>query len=207
MRIQYISTETPYAEVLALQESTVEAIAQGTAKETVLFVEHAPIYTCGTSANPKRDFLAQNDIPLIQTGRGGQITYHGPGQRVVYPLIDLKNRGRDLRAYVQNLQNCVIDTLAHFGIEAFSTDDVGVWVNTPKGEAKIAAIGIRVRKWVAFHGLALNIHPNLSHYKGIIPCGIKDKSVTSMHDLGVKCSMQEVDSILKKNIEKYFPHT
>lgn len=205
MKIEYIPSTTPYLEALKQQEQQVEWVEKGTEEETLFLVEHPAIYTSGTSANLERDLKEHDNIPLIQTGRGGQITYHGPGQRVVYPILDLRKRGRDLRSYVEKLQNVIIETLAEFGINAYTTDDVGVWVQTPSGEDKIAAIGIRVRKWVTFHGFALNIHPDLSHYKGIVPCGITDKGVTSMKALGVQASMAEVDKILIEKLNKQFP--
>ena len=172
-------------------------------REKLFFVEHAPVYTAGSSA-VDADYLGVNQIPVIKTGRGGKLTYHGPGQRVVYPIIDLRKRGRDLRQYISALQNWLIESLGEFGIDAYTTDDVGVWVSTHRGEEKIAAIGVRVRKWIAFHGIALNVHPNLEHFKGIIPCGIQNKSVTSMAALGVDVGMAEVDRVLLEKFEEIF---
>lgn len=200
--VEYIGQDVPYLDVQAMQEQTVADVLSGQ-PEKLYFVEHAPVYTAGSSA-VDADYLGVNKIPVIKTGRGGKLTYHGPGQRVVYPIVDLRPRGRDLRKYIANLQQWLIDSLAEFGIEAFSNDDVGVWVNTPRGEEKIAAIGVRVRKWIAFHGIALNIHPDLDHFKGIIPCGIQNRGVTSMKALGVDVSLEEVDKVLLEKFEKQF---
>lgn len=199
-----ISTETPYSQVIEMQEDYVAKIAKEDHKEVLILCEHAPIYTAGTSANLS-DVLGKYKIPVEKTGRGGQITYHGPGQRVLYPLINLNNREKDLRKYICALQNWIIECLSEFGIKAYTTDDVGVWVKTQSGEKKIAAIGVRVRKWVTFHGIALNVRPNLDHFTGIIPCGISDKGVTSMLDLGVDVPLSEVDAVLLKLLPKYFP--
>jgi len=187
-------------------EARVEDIIAGKASEMVWLVEHPPLYTAGTSAN-EADLLS-DEFPLYHTGRGGQITYHGPGQRVAYVMLDLKKRGTmDVRAFVQNLEKWLIATLAEFKIEGFIREGrVGVWVNTPNGEAKIAALGIRVRRWVTFHGISLNINPNLEHYKGIIPCGIQEFGVTSMHKMGYSRDMQEVDNCLRKEFENIFLH-
>jgi lipoyl(octanoyl) transferase len=196
--VQHVGQETPYLDVQAMQEQAVADVLAG-GREKLFFVEHAPVYTAGSSA-VDADYLGVNQIPVIKTGRGGKLTYHGPGQRVVYPIIDLRPRGRDLRKYIASLQNWLIESLAEFGIKAFTNDDVGVWVNTPRGDEKIAAIGVRVRKWIAFHGIALNVHPDLEHFKGIIPCGIVGKGVTSMEALGVKASLEDVDKVL---LEKF----
>lgn len=194
---------TPYLPAIAEMEARVEDIIAGRASELVWLVEHPPLYTAGTSAK-STDFLANDQkIPLYNTGRGGQITYHGPNQRVVYVMLDLKRRNTmDIRAFVQNLENWLIATLAEFGIDSFTREGrVGVWVSDNGAEKKIAAIGIRVRKWVTFHGVALNINPDLSHYAGIVPCGIRGFGVTSMHEVGVQASMSEADKVLE---EKFF---
>ena len=201
--LEYVGQEQPYMDVLAQQEAAVQAVFDG-GKEHVFMVEHHPVYTAGSSAADD-EHLKINDIPVVNAGRGGRFTYHGPGQRVVYPILDLRKRGRDLRKYVCDLQKWLIATLAEFGIEAYSADEIGVWVRTPKGEAKIAAIGVRVRKWVAFHGIALNVDPNLDHFKGIIPCGIMTKGVTSMRQLGFEGTMEDVDKVLlEKFTEQFF---
>jgi lipoyl(octanoyl) transferase len=195
---------TPYLEAVSEMEKRVEDIIAGNAPELVWLVEHPPLYTAGTSANAED--LLSNDFPLYQTGRGGQITYHGPGQRVAYVMLNLKKRdAMDIRAFVQQLENWLIATLAEFGVQGEIREGrVGVWVNSPTMEAKIAALGIRVRKWVTFHGIALNINPNLSHYAGIVPCGIRGFGVTSLHSLGVKASMEEVDAVLEQEFGKIF---
>lgn len=201
--LKYIDKNTAYEDCLALQEALVADIVTHKQPETVLFCEHMPVYTAGSSAS-ENDYLDNNDIPVVPIGRGGKHTYHGPGQRVVYPLLDLRERGRDLRAYIENLQNWLIASLKQVGLEAYSADDVGVWVKTPTGEAKIAAIGVRVRKWVTFHGIALNVEPDMSHFNGIVPCGIANKGVTSLKSLGIDISMADMDEILKEQFEQTF---
>lgn len=196
-----------YPEALATMAARVEAIQHGAADELAWMVEHPPLYTLGTSAKAA-DVLGR-EFPTYETGRGGQVTYHGPGQRVVYVMRDLKKHagpaGPDLRAYVQQLEQWIILTLAEFGIEAFTREGrVGVWVNTPRGEAKIAALGVRVQKWVTSHGIALNVAPDLAHYAGIVPCGIREFGVTSLAALGVDARMDDVDAVLKKNFAKVF---
>lgn len=186
-----------YASVLSAQEVKVKEVVERSATETIFIGEHAPVYTCGSSANAEQDVLGTfKDIPVINSGRGGQVTYHGPGQIVAYPVFDLRERGRDLRAYICFLQKAIMATLKDFGIDSYTNDDVGVWVNTKTGEKKIAAIGVRVRKWVTFHGLALNVSPNLDHFKGIVPCGIQDRGVTSMADLGLDVDIKDVEKRL-----------
>jgi len=200
---------TPYLPAVAEMEKRVEDIIAARAPELVWLVEHPPLYTAGTSAKAA-DLLSNQfpqKIPLYETGRGGQITYHGPRQRVVYVLLDLKRRNAmDIRAFVQNLEKWLIATIAEFGIDGFTREGrVGVWVNTPSGgEAKIAALGIRVRKWVTFHGVALNVNPDLTHYSGIVPCGIRGFGVASMHSLGKTASMNEVDAVLQKKFNEIF---
>jgi lipoyl(octanoyl) transferase len=195
---------TPYLEAVSEMEQRVENIIAGNAPEMVWLVQHPPLYTAGTSAND--DDLLSDDFPLYQTGRGGQITYHGPGQRVAYVMLNLKKRNAmDVRAFVQNLEHWLIATLAEFGVHGEIREGrVGVWVNTPTVEAKIAALGIRVRKWVTFHGIALNINPDLSHYAGIVPCGIRGFGVTSLHALNIPVTMDEVDVVLEKEFKGIF---
>ncbi len=200
--LEYVGKDQQYMDVLAKQEATVQTVFDG-GKEKVFMVEHHPVYTAGSSAADD-EHLKINDIPVVSAGRGGRYTYHGPGQRVVYPILDLRNRGRDLRKYICDLQKWLINTLAEFGIEAYAADEIGVWVKTPKGEAKIAAIGVRVRKWVAFHGIALNVDPNLEHFKGIIPCGIMTKGVTSMRELGFEGTLEDVDKVLLEKFTEQF---
>ena len=203
----------PYQQALDFMQKRVGQIANGTADECLWLLEHPPIYTAGTSAN-QADLLAPERFPIYQAGRGGQYTYHGPGQRVVYLMLDLRQRGRDIRRFVQQVENWVLTTLGDFNIEAHITQDrVGVWVKRPdKGptsEDKIAAIGLRVRKWVSFHGVSINVEPELEHFTGIVPCGISDQGVTSMVDLGYPVSMAELDKALLDNFESCFdtqPH-
>ncbi|MBU1175564.1 MAG: lipoyl(octanoyl) transferase LipB [Alphaproteobacteria bacterium] len=190
-----------YPDMLDAMKKRVAAIAAGTAGEAVFLVEHPPLYTAGTSAKPA-DLLQAERFPVYEAGRGGQYTYHGPGQRVAYAMLDLRERGRDIRCFVSNLEQVVIDALASFNIRGERRDGrVGVWVRRPDrgdgAEDKIAAIGVRVSKWVSFHGLSINVAPDLSHYAGIVPCGIADRGVTSLEDLGQVVSMAEVDMALK----------
>ena len=208
----------PYAETVARMEAKVAQIIDGSAIEAVWLLEHPALYTAGTSANP-RDLLDAR-FPVHQSGRGGQFTYHGPGQRVAYAMLDLNQRGRDVRAYVQVLEDWLISTLWDFHIRGEKRcERVGVWVarndldqaRRVSGENsrddKIAALGIRLRKWVSFHGISINIEPDLSHFDGIVPCGILEHGVTSFADLGLTTSMHDVDMSLKKNFEKLFGPT
>ena len=203
---------TPYDEALAAMEQRVGAIAAGTAPELAWLIEHPPLYTAGTSAKPTD--LIEARFPVHQTGRGGQFTYHGPGQRVAYLMLDLRHRGNDVRRYVATLEEWMIRTLAAFNIRGERRDDrVGVWVRRPdKGdgrEDKIAAIGIRVKRWVSLHGVALNVEPELSHFQGIVPCGVSEQryGVTSLVDLGVPVTMPEVDMVLRREFEALFGPT
>jgi lipoyl(octanoyl) transferase len=200
-----------YAEAVAWMEARVEQIARGVAPECVWLLEHPPLYTAGTSAKPE-DLVAPDRFPVHATGRGGQYTYHGPGQRVAYVMLDLDRRSRDLRAYVASLESWLIETLAAFNVRAERREDrVGVWVRRPeKGpgvEDKIAAIGIRVRRWVSFHGISLNVEPDLSHFAGIVPCGVREHGVTSLVDLGLPVSLAEVDMQLRAAFEDIFGAT
>lgn len=199
MELQCIVSSTPvdYLEALAFMEERVAEIRAGTAPECLWLLEHPPLYTAGTSANP-RDLLQPDRFPVYAAGRGGQYTYHGPGQRIAYVMLDLKKRGPDIGAYIQNLENWLIAGLEAFGVKAVKRRErVGLWVERGMGrEDKIAAIGVRVRRWVTFHGIALNVDPDLSHFGGIIPCGIQEHGVTSLWDLGHTPTMEEVDSAL-----------
>jgi lipoyl(octanoyl) transferase len=207
---------TGYGEAVAFMEARAAAIADGRADELVWLVEHPPVYTAGTSAKPD-GLIAATRFPVFQTGRGGEYTYHGPGQRVAYVMLDLKRRRQDVRAYVSALEAVVIDTLAAMNVKGERREDrVGVWVQRPErprlangsmAEDKIAAIGIRLRRWVSFHGLAINIDPELEHFSGIVPCGIADYGVTSLSDLGLLVSMPEVDSLLRTAFGKTFGPT
>jgi lipoyl(octanoyl) transferase len=197
----------PYAEMLAAMEARAEAVAQGCAPEAVWLLEHPPLFTAGTSAQPA-DLIEPSRLPVHQTGRGGQYTYHGPGQRVAYVMLDLKRRRQDVRAFVCALEAWVINTLSDFNVKGERRSDrVGVWVTRPEkpflangsmAEDKIAAIGIRLRKWVSFHGIALNVEPDLAHFSGIVPCGIQGYGVTSLVDLGLPVTLQDVDVALKR---------
>ena len=197
--------EVVYPEAVKQMEARVLEIAQGKASEMIWFLQHPALYTAGTSA--KADDLVDPDrFDVFKTGRGGQYTYHGPGQRVVYVMLDIKKRGRDIKAFVCALENWIIDTLAEFGVQGGRREGrVGVWVNKPDGsEAKIAALGIRIRKWVSFHGISINLDPDLTHFSGIIPCGISDHGVTSLKDLGIEANMEDLDKALIRNFEKQF---
>lgn len=189
---------TAYEEAMTLMEQRVSDIHQGKAPELVWFLEHPPLYTAGTSANGS-DLINADRFPVHHVGRGGQYTYHGPGQRVVYVMLDLTKRGRDVRKYVCDLEQWVIDSLADFNITAERrAGRVGVWVTRKQGqEEKIAAIGVRVRKWISFHGICINVEPDLEHYSGIVPCGIAEHGVTSMVDLGLPVVMDDLDAVLK----------
>lgn len=202
---------TPYEEAVAFMEARVQAIADGEARELVWLVEHPPLYTAGTSAQAA-DLVDPNRFPVHQTGRGGQYTYHGPGQRVAYVMLDLKRRDPDLRRYVAALEAWLIQTLDSFNIRGERREDrVGVWVRRPdKGETsedKIAAIGIRVRRWVTYHGISLNVEPDLSHFSGIVPCGVTLHGVTSLVDLGIPVTMPEADAVMRKAFEEIFGPT
>ncbi|NNE84410.1 MAG: lipoyl(octanoyl) transferase LipB [Alphaproteobacteria bacterium] len=196
-----------YDDAVSTMEARVAAIRRGDAAELVWLVEHPPLYTAGTSAKPA-DLLDSERFPVHETGRGGQYTYHGPGQRIAYVMIDLNRRGRDLRAYVHNLEQWVIATLAHLDIDGERRSGrVGIWVDRGNGrEDKVAAIGVRVRHWVTYHGIAINVSPDLGHFGGIVPCGIADPKlgVTSLADLGVGANMDDVDRALKDSFSEIF---
>jgi lipoyl(octanoyl) transferase len=198
----------PYTETVAAMERRVAAIRAGAAPELAWLLEHPPLYTRGTSAGDD-ELVGAPPFPVYQTGRGGRFTYHGPGQRIGYVMLDLKARKPDLRAYVCALEQWLIDTVGDFGIRAERRQGrVGVWVVKPDGsEAKIGAIGVRVRQWVSFHGVSLNVEPDLRHYGAIVPCGIREYGVTSLVDLGVPISMPEVDARLQVNFEAQFGPT
>src|ERR1700742_1265246 len=199
----------PYLEAVAEMESRVAAIASGEAPELVWLLEHPPLYTAGTSGNDSD--LLEARFPLFSTGRGGQLTYHGPGQRVAYVMLDLKRRRPDVRAYVAGLEAWLIRTLAAFNVSGERREDrVGVWVARPdKGmghEDKVAAIGVRLKRWVSFHGIAVNVEPELSHFAAIVPCGVVDPryGVTSLVDLGLPVTMEDVDVALRQQFTAVF---
>ena len=192
-----------YPDALALMEARAAAIADGSAGELVWLLEHPPIYTAGTSADDAD--LLEARFPVYHTGRGGQFTYHGPGQRVGYVMLDLKTRKPDVRAYVRDLEQWLIETLALLGVKGERREGrVGIWVNRGMREDKIAALGVRIKHWVTFHGVALNVEPDLSHFSGIVPCGISQHGVTSLADLGIAVSMADVDVALKQSFKTIF---
>lgn len=194
-----------YPGAVAAMEARVAAIRAGTASEAVWLLEHPPLYTAGTSARAE-DLLDSKKLPVIRSGRGGQYTYHGPGQRVCYVMLDLRRRGADLRAFVRDLENWLIRTLARFNLRGERRDGrVGVWIDRGHGhEDKIAAVGVRVRRWISYHGISLNVEPDLAHYDGIVSCGIRDHGVTSLVDLGIPVTMADVDVELRSTFEQVF---
>ena len=211
---QHWDGPVPYETALAAMEARVAAIAAGTAPEAVWLLEHPPLYTAGASARPE-DLTDPHRFPVHQVRRGGQYTYHGPGQRVVYTMLDLNTRGRDVRQFVCALEGWVIATLAEFGVRGERrAGRVGVWVVRPDrppnpdgtpAEDKIAAIGVKLRKWVSFHGLSINLDPDLDHFSGIVPCGIRGHGVTSLVDLGLPVSMADLDAALARTFSRHFP--
>ena len=202
-----------YETALAKMDNHVEKMIQGEAGEKIWLLEHPPLYTAGTSAD-RKDLVEPDRFPVFKTKRGGQYTYHGPGQRVVYVMLDLNKRGKDVKKFVKNLETWIALTLSEFNIIGQSRDGrVGIWVERPDKplknngtleEEKVAAIGVRLRKWVTFHGLSINVDPDLTHFKGIIPCGIEAYGVTSLVDLGLKVTMTDLDTALKKTFPKVF---
>lgn len=198
---------TAYPIAMSTMEHRVARIRDGADDELVWLVEHPPLYTSGTSARPE-DLLEPDRFPVYDTGRGGQHTYHGPGQRVAYAMLDLRKRGQDLRTYVHGLEAWVIDALAEFDITGERRNGrIGIWVaRDDDREDKIAAIGVRVRGWIAYHGISINVNPDLTHFSGIVPCGIDAEGlgVTSLDDLGVTTSMNQVDAVLKTSFAKIF---
>ncbi|MDG3040548.1 lipoyl(octanoyl) transferase LipB [Roseicyclus marinus] len=213
--IEWIISDSPvaYEEAVAWMEARADAIARGEASEAIWLLEHPPLYTAGTSARPE-DLRDPDRFPVFETRRGGQYTYHGPGQRVVYTMLDLNKRGRDVRAFVSQLEAWVIATLATFNVTGeVRAGRVGVWVarpdkpslpdGTPR-EDKIAAIGVRLRKWISFHGLSINLEPDLTHFDGIVPCGITGHGVTSLVDLGLPVTMDDLDLALRASFAAVF---
>ncbi len=206
---RYSERSVPYDDALAFMEARVQEIRAGEAGDCVWLLEHPPLYTAGTSADPA-DLIDPDRFAVHRAGRGGEYTYHGPGQRIGYVMLDLRARGGDVRAYVRDLEEWVIRTLARFGVTGERREGrAGVWVRrtdigAPQREDKIAALGVRVRHWVTMHGIALNVEPDLSHYAGIVPCGIAEHGVTSLFDLGITASMEEVDMALRAEFEAVF---
>jgi lipoyl(octanoyl) transferase len=213
--VEWIHAEAPvpYDEALAFMEARVAAIAAGEADEAIWLLEHPPLYTAGTSAKPE-DLTDPGRFPVYEAGRGGQYTYHGPGQRVAYVMLDLNKRGRDVRRFVCNLEKWVIAALAEFNVTGEIREGrVGVWVTRPdkprgpdgaQREDKIAAIGVKLRRWVSFHGISINVEPDLSHFTGIVPCGIREHGVTSLVDMGLPVTMADLDNALIHEFECIF---
>ena len=214
--VQWEITEekVEYEIALAKMDNHVEKMIQGQAGEKIWLLEHPPLYTAGTSAD-RQDLVEPNRFPVFETKRGGQYTYHGPGQRVVYVMLDLNKRGKDVKKFVKNLESWITLTLSEFNVTGQSRDGrVGIWVERPDKplknngaleEDKIAAIGVRLRKWITLHGLSINLDPDLSHFQGIVPCGIREHGVTSLVDLGLLVSMHDLDNALKKSFSEVFP--
>lgn len=192
-------TPVPYVEAIRFMEERAAAIREGTARECVWLLEHPPLFTAGTSADPS-ELLNPMDFPVYDAGRGGRYTYHGPGQRVGYVMLDLEKRGKDIRCFVHSLEGWMIDTLKELDVTAHRAPGrIGIWVGEGPREAKIAALGVRVKRWVSLHGFAINVAPDLSHFAGIIPCGIADFGVTSLAELGKQMPLAGVDAALKRS--------
>lgn len=205
--VQWVVAPEPvaYPDAIAVMEDRVAAIRSGTAPELVWLLEHPPLYTAGTSARPE-ELLAPERFPVFPSGRGGRYTYHGPGQRVAYVMLDLNQRGADIRAYVCALESWIIATLKCLGVRAERRKGrIGIWiVNRAGDEAKIAAIGVRVRRWITYHGIAINVAPNLTHFDGILPCGIAEHGVTSLQALGLGTSLDDLDCVLHETFITIF---
>lgn len=203
--IEWKISDSPvaYEEALAFMEQRVAAIREGSARECIWLLEHPPLFTAGTSADPAELFNPQS-FPVFDAGRGGRYTYHGPGQRVGYVMLDLEKRGKDIRCFVHSLEGWMIDTLAQFGVSAHRADGrIGIWVGDGPSEAKIGALGVRVKRWVTLHGFALNVAPDLSHFSGIVPCGIAEYGVTSLAKLGKQIPLSGVDGALKGSFPSF----
>ncbi len=204
MEIWQSKSPEDYPAAVRKMEARVVEIADGVAPETLWFLEHPPLYTAGTSAQDT-DLVGGFPFPVYETGRGGQYTYHGPGQRVVYVMLDLRARGRDVRRFVTSLEDVIIQSLDCFDLQGERREGrVGVWIDTPAGEKKIAALGVRVRRWVSFHGIAINWNPDLAHFSGIVPCGLPDFGVTSMMDLGVDVPLKALDEAILASFSNVF---
>lgn len=195
---------TPYPLAVQMMEERVDRILQGQALEQILLIEHPALYTAGTSAK-SQELLSENDFPVYHAGRGGKYTYHGPGQRVVYVMLDLRQRVRDVRLFVKALEEWIIQSLAVLGIHSERREGrIGLWVDHHGHEKKIAAVGIRLKQWVSFHGIAINVAPDLTHYQGIVPCGIQDYGVTSLKALGSEASLKDLDQALYTTFNRIF---
>jgi len=201
------ASPVPYPDAVAAMHERVEAILEGRAGELVWLLEQPPLHTAGVSAKP-HDLIDAHRFPVFESERGGQFTYHGPGQRVAYVMLDLRERGRDVRRFVQSLEAWVIGALAEFNITGDVREGrIGVWVDRPGREDKIAAVGVKLRRWVSFHGVSLNVEPDLSHFSGIVPCGIREHGVTSLVDLGLPVTLDDADAALKLSFERVFGAT
>ncbi|HEX6661149.1 MAG TPA: lipoyl(octanoyl) transferase LipB [Sphingomicrobium sp.] len=203
--IEWRVSDSPvaYEEALAFMEDRAAAIRAGTASECVWLLEHPPLFTAGTSADPS-ELLNPMHLPVFEAGRGGRYTYHGPGQRVGYVMLDLEKRGKDVRCFVQALEQWVIDTLAQFGVNAHRSEGrIGIWVGEGMSEAKIGALGVRIKRWVTLHGFAINVDPDLTHFSGIVPCGISEFGVTSLALLGKQMPVAGVDAALKDEFRQF----
>lgn len=205
--MEFKTTTSPveYKEAIEFMEQRITKIHLGEAEELIWLLEHQPIYTGGSSADDI-ELINQENLPVYKTGRGGKYTYHGPGQRIIYLMLDLRKREQDVRKYVANLENWIISSLKEIGLSCKTKEGkIGIWTKSiDQKDVKIAAIGIRIRKWIAYHGIAINVNPNLEHYTGIIPCGISEFGVTSLKELGYNISMQELDVILKEKFNDFF---
>jgi lipoyl(octanoyl) transferase len=199
--IEWIESAAPvaYEEALAFMEQRAAAIRAGDARECVWLLEHPPLFTAGTSADPA-ELTNPLELPVFAAGRGGRYTYHGPGQRVAYLMLDLEKRGKDIRRFVYSLEQWMIDSLAELGVSAHRAEGrIGIWVGDGPSEAKIGALGVRVKRWVTLHGIALNVAPDLAHFGGIVPCGIADFGVTSLAELGKQMPLKRVDAALRRS--------
>jgi lipoyl(octanoyl) transferase len=203
--IEWRVSEAPvaYDKALAFMEQRAAAIREGNARECVWLLEHPPLFTAGTSADPA-ELTNGMRFPVYDAGRGGRYTYHGPGQRVGYVMLDLEKRGKDIRRFVHSLEGWMIDTLAELGVPAHRAQGrIGIWVGEGDDEAKIGALGVRVKRWVTLHGFAINVSPDLSHFQGIVPCGIADFGVTSLAELGKQMPLTRVDAALKRSFQRF----
>jgi lipoyl(octanoyl) transferase len=203
--IEWRTSETPvpYEEALAFMEQRAAAIRDGTDRECIWLLEHPPLFTAGTSADPA-ELTNPMHFPVFEAGRGGRYTYHGPGQRVVYVMLDLEKRGRDIRRFVHCLEGWMIDSLGFLGVSAHRAEGrIGIWVGTGPEEAKIGALGVRVKRWVTLHGLAINVAPDLTHFAGIVPCGISEFGVTSLAELGKQIPLTGVDVALERGFSPF----
>ena len=203
--IEWIETATPvpYEEALTFMERRAAAIRAGEASECVWLLEHPPLFTAGTSADPAELFNPL-DFPVYEAGRGGRYTYHGPGQRVAYVMLDLERRGKDIRRFVHSLEQWIIDSLAELGVTAHRAEGrIGIWVGDGPDEKKIGALGVRIKRWVTLHGIAVNVAPDLAHFGGIVPCGIAEYGVTSLAELGKQIPFEMVDAALRRSFRQF----